>query len=181
MFQKAVFAVSCPPAPETISLQASWHHALTESTRASGFMETRSISKNSLIVGEGVVIEGTIITTGSIEIRGTVKGEVSALDILVRKSGVVGGSIVTTDITVEGLVKDKLKVAGHLEIMSSGTVSGTIEYSSIQIEKGANINGNLSRTGDSTPTPSNAAKTPPAESTAPQTETDAEASAELDL
>jgi len=121
-------------------------------------MGTRSISKSSLIVGEGMVIEGTIITTGSIEIRGTVKGDVSALDILVRKSGVVVGSIVTTDIIVEGQVRDKLKVTGHLEIMSSGTVSGTIEYSSIQIEKGANINGSLSRTGNSAAKPSKAAE-----------------------
>jgi cytoskeletal protein CcmA (bactofilin family) len=144
-------------------------------------METRSISKNSLIVGEGVVIEGTIITTGSIEIRGTVKGEVSALDILVSKSGVVGGSIVTTDITIEGLVSDKLKVTGHLEIRSGGTISGTIEYSSIQIDKGANINGNLSRTGDSAAKAFKAAEPAASTSGAPQVTAGAEASAELDL
>jgi len=52
-------------------------------------METSSISKSSLIVGEGVIIEATISTTGSKEIRGTGKGEISALDILFRKSGVI--------------------------------------------------------------------------------------------
>ena len=105
-------------------------------------------SERSLI-SETVSIEGTINSSGAIDIAGLVKGPVISKEIVVRETGSITGSI-------EG---DRIEVHGHMDgkisgedviVGSTGTVKGDIEFSNnLRTENGADIDGYIKKTNSS--------------------------------
>jgi cytoskeletal protein CcmA (bactofilin family) len=109
-------------------------------------METRLLNKNSLMVGEGVLLEGKVTTSGNVDIRGVLRGEVTAESVHVWDTGAIEGSVFAKSMIVEGQVGSNVNIAGELAIRSSGMVGGSISYQKIEIEKGAVVRGKLSCT-----------------------------------
>ena len=102
-------------------------------------------SERSLI-SETVSIEGTINSSGAIDVAGLVKGPVFSKEIIIRETGSVTG-------TIEG---DRVEIHGHLDgkvsgqeivIGSTGTVKGDIEFgNNLKTENGADIDGYIKKT-----------------------------------
>ncbi len=102
-------------------------------------------SERSLI-SETMSIEGTINSSGAIDIAGLVKGPVISKEIVVRETGSITGSI-------EG---DRVEIHGHMDgkisgedviIGSTGTVKGDIEFgNNLRTENGADIDGYIKKT-----------------------------------
>ena len=102
-------------------------------------------SERSLI-SETVSIEGTINSSGAIDVAGLIKGPVNSKEIVVRETGSITGSI-------EG---DRVEVHGHMDgnisgddviIGSTGTVKGDIEFgNNLRTENGADIDGYIKKT-----------------------------------
>jgi len=105
-------------------------------------------SERSLI-SETVSIEGTINSSGAIDIAGLVKGPVYSKEIIIRETGSITGSI-------EG---DRVEIHGHLDgkvsgqdivIGGTGTVKGDIEFgNNLKTENGADIDGYIKKTNKS--------------------------------
>ena len=105
-------------------------------------------SERSLI-SETVSIEGTINSSGAIDIAGLVKGPVYSKEIIIRETGSITGSI-------EG---DRVEIHGHLDgkvsgqdivIGGTGTVKGDIEFgNNLRTENGADIDGYIKKTNKS--------------------------------
>ena len=105
-------------------------------------------SERSLI-SETVSIEGTINSSGAIDVAGLVKGPVYSKEIIIRETGSITGSI-------EG---DRVEIHGHLDgkvsgqdvvIGSTGTVKGDIEFgNNLKTENGADIDGYIKKTNKS--------------------------------
>ena len=98
---------------------------------------------SALIIGEGANINGTIKENNEISIEGAVEGDIECKDLMVGKLGTVKGKIKTDTLSVEGNIEGELTVKGLLKLMSSGTVSGTISYGSLQIHEGGKLMGEL--------------------------------------
>jgi len=96
------------------------------------------------MVGEGVLLEGKVTTSGSVDIRGILKGEVKADSVHVWESGRIEGSVYANSMEVEGSVSSNVVISGELSIRASGVVAGAISYQRIEIEKGAVVKGKLS-------------------------------------
>ena len=102
-------------------------------------------SERSLI-SETVSIEGTINSSGAIDVAGLIKGPVISKEIIVRETGSVTG-------TIEG---DRVEIHGHMDgkisgediiIGSTGTVKGDIEFgNNLRTENGADIDGYIKKT-----------------------------------
>ena len=102
-------------------------------------------SERSLI-SETVSIEGTINSSGAIDVAGLVKGPVYSKEIIIRETGSITGSI-------EG---DRVEIHGHLDgkvsgqdivIGGTGTVKGDIEFANnLKTENGADIDGYIKKT-----------------------------------
>ena len=98
------------------------------------------------LISETVSIEGTINSSGAIDVAGLVKGPVISKEIVIRETGSVTGSI-------EG---DKVEVHGHMDgkisgddviVGSTGTVKGDIEFgNNLRTENGADIDGYIKKT-----------------------------------
>jgi len=100
-------------------------------------------SESSLMIGEGVIITGTIKANSKVTIQGTVDGDIECNSITISKSGNVKGKIKTDTITVEGKAEGEVNADDVLNIKSTGHVSGKVFYGEIQIEEGGKISGEI--------------------------------------
>ena len=105
-------------------------------------------SERSLI-SETVSIEGTINSSGAIDIAGLVKGPVISKEVIVRETGSITGSIEGDLIEIHGHMDGKIS-GDDVVIGSSGTVKGDIEFSNnLKTENGADIDGYIKKSTNS--------------------------------
>ena len=98
------------------------------------------------LISETVSIEGTINSSGAIDIAGLVKGPVISREIIVRETGSVSGSIEGDHVEIHGHMDGKIS-GDDIVIGSSGTVKGDIEFSNnLRTENGADIEGYIKKT-----------------------------------
>ena len=112
------------------------------------FFEDRKDTERSLI-SETVSIEGTINSSGAIDVAGLVKGPVFSKEIIVRDTGSITGSIQADLVEIHGHLDGK--VSGQdVVIGPTGTVKGDIEFgNNLRTENGADIDGYIKKTNSS--------------------------------
>tara|TARA_B100000963_G_C22576883_1_gene648863 strand:+ start:417 stop:878 length:462 start_codon:yes stop_codon:yes gene_type:complete len=100
------------------------------------------------LISETVSIEGTINSSGAIDIAGLVKGPVISREIIVRETGSVSGSIEGDHVEIHGHMDGKIS-GDDIVIGSSGTVKGDIEFSNnLKTENGADIDGYIKKSNN---------------------------------
>ena len=105
-------------------------------------------SERSLI-SETVSIEGTINSSGAIDVAGLIKGPVFSKEIIIRETGSITGSIEGDHVEIHGHLDGK--VSGQdIVIGATGTVKGDIEFgNNLKTENGADIDGYIKKTNKS--------------------------------
>ena len=98
-----------------------------------------------LVVGEGVILSGKLSVPDIASISGQIDGELSAREVLVGVTGVVRGKVTADILDIRGEVHQELISKKSLFIRSTGRVMGNITYLEIEIEKGGDIQGALTR------------------------------------
>ena len=102
-------------------------------------------SERSLI-SETMSIEGTINSSGAIDIAGLVKGPVYSKEIIVRETGSITGSIEADHVEIHGHMDGKIS-GEDVIVGGSGTVKGDIEFgNNLKTENGADIDGYIKKT-----------------------------------
>ena len=102
-------------------------------------------SERSLI-SETVSIEGTINSSGAIDVAGLVKGPVYSKELVVRETGSITGTIEADDVEIHGHLDGKVS-AQNIVVGSTGTVKGDIEFANnLRTENGADIDGYIKKT-----------------------------------
>ena len=101
------------------------------------------------LISETVSIEGTINSSGAIDVAGLIKGPVYSKEIIIRETGSITGSIEGDHIEIHGHLDGK--VSGQdVVIGSTGTVKGDIEFgNNLKTENGADIDGYIKKTNKS--------------------------------
>ena len=102
-------------------------------------------SERSLI-SETVSIEGTINSSGAIDVAGLVKGPVYSKEIIIRETGSITGTIEADRVEIHGHMDGK--IAGQdIIVGSTGTIKGDIEFgNNLKTENGADIDGYIKKT-----------------------------------
>ena len=100
-------------------------------------------SSNSLMIGHGVTITGTIKADNEVNIQGTIDGDIDCNSVAIDKSGNVKGKVKAETMTVEGKVEGEININSILHIKSQGSVSGKIFYGDIQIDEGGKLLGEI--------------------------------------
>ena len=100
------------------------------------------------LISETVSIEGTINSSGAIDVAGLVKGPVFSKEIIVRDTGSITGTIEADHVEIHGHLDGK--VSGQdIIIGSTGTVKGDIEFgNNLKTENGADIDGYIKKTNN---------------------------------
>ena len=105
-------------------------------------------SERSLI-SETVSIEGTINSSGAIDVAGLIKGPVYSKEIIIRETGSITGSIEGDHVEIHGHLDGKVS-GSDVVIGSTGTVKGDIEFgNNLKTENGADIDGYIKKTNKS--------------------------------
>jgi cytoskeletal protein CcmA (bactofilin family) len=123
------------PAPATVSAPAFTSPALSRTLDGDG---------DETVVGDGASIEGTVRSDRSIRVRGSIQGEIESKQrVVVEESARVAARIVAEQVTVLGEVNGSIECTGRVEIASSARVTGEVSASTLVIQEGAVVEGNL--------------------------------------
>ena len=105
-------------------------------------------SERSLI-SETVSIEGTINSSGAIDIAGLIKGPIYSKEIIIRETGSITGSVEGEHVEIHGHLDGKVS-GTDIVIGGTGTVKGDIEFgNNLRTENGADIDGYIKKTNKS--------------------------------
>ena len=96
-----------------------------------------------VIIGNGVTLKGDITDADEVQIDGTADVTMSADNLIVGSTGDLTGTIQSDNADVWGNVDGDLKISGTLTIQEQGSVSGSVEYQSLQIKLGGKIKGDV--------------------------------------
>jgi cytoskeletal protein CcmA (bactofilin family) len=96
----------------------------------------------STIIGEGTVLEGTIISPGNIRIEGTVKGNITTQSrLVVSITAKVVGNILAQTADISGEINGNVDVVDLLVMKSSAVINGDVLTTKLAVESGASFNG----------------------------------------
>lgn len=98
------------------------------------------------LISETFSLEGTLRTSGAIDIAGLIKGAVYTNDLVIKETGSILGPVEADKIEIYGHLEGKI-VARTIIIGSSAVVKGDILFSeSLKTEEGADITGYIKKT-----------------------------------
>ena len=98
------------------------------------------------LISESFSLEGTLRTSGAIDVAGLIKGPVYTNDLIIKDTGSVIGPVETDKIEIYGHLEGKV-VAKTIVIGNTAVVKGDILFSeSLKTEEGADINGYIKKT-----------------------------------
>lgn len=107
-----------------------------------------AFSNNHTLISRATRVNGDLHFTGELQIEGKVTGNIYADDekdakLVIADTGVVEGEIRAPVVIVNGKVVGNIHSGKHLELAAKGNVTGTVHYNSIEMVKGAQLNGSM--------------------------------------
>ncbi len=107
------------------------------------------------IIGVNVLIKGNLNNKNSVEINGSVEGEVRSDDhIDVGQTAKISGPVTAKTIVISGQVKGIVEATERLEINPTGVIIGDINAKSLIIQQGATFIGKSIMPSDNVKIPS---------------------------
>ena len=114
-----------------------------------GEKKTKIKDSERSLISETVSVEGTINSSGAIDVAGLIKGPVFSKELIIRDTGSITGTIEADTVEIHGHLDGKVS-AQDLVIGSTGTVKGDIEFgTNLKTENGADIDGYIKKTNSS--------------------------------
>lgn len=101
-----------------------------------------SKSEEPTVIGRGAVIEGIVRIRGRVQVDGRVDGTLEVEGTLsVGPEGRIRGEVIAEDIAVGGEIEGKITARKHLHVIRTGKVRGEVRYDTLQIDRGAVLDG----------------------------------------
>lgn len=107
-----------------------------------------AFSNNHTLISRATKVIGDLHFTGELQLEGKVTGNIIAEDekdakVVIADTGLVEGEIRAPIVIVNGKVLGNIYSSKHLELAAKGNVTGTVHYHSIEMVKGAQVNGSM--------------------------------------
>lgn len=101
------------------------------------------------LIGATTRMEGNVVFQGGLRIDGHVRGDVIAGEgsaglLVIGENGRVDGNIVAAHLIVNGTVQGSVTVSNLVELQPKAKLSGELRYRSVEIHRGAMVEGILS-------------------------------------
>ena len=94
----------------------------------------------SIISGD-LVVKGTLVSAGDLQVDGRVEGDIRAGALVVGEKASIEGDILAEEATVRGHVQGSIR-ARKIQLCSTGRVQGNILHEALSMEAGAYFEGN---------------------------------------
>lgn len=103
---------------------------------------TPSSSSTPSIIAPDVKIDGSLTTTGELQLDGTINGDLTCSNVVMGESGSVKGVIKSDRITIRGYVKGEVH-SRTVKLEKSAVIEGDIYHENLSVESGARITGHF--------------------------------------
>jgi len=101
-----------------------------------------STQPQSAHIGQNIQIKGQIDSPEHVFLAGTLDGDITCDQLTLASTGQVTGKITAKVAVIDGHVDGEIQVE-RLQIKSRAIVKGTLSYQSLQVDEGAQIDGNF--------------------------------------
>ena len=100
------------------------------------------------LIGAKTRIDGDVEFVGGLHLDGYINGNVksepgSSATLSVSEQGCIEGSVIVTNIVLNGIVKGDIEAGDRVEMGPKARVLGSVHYTTIETAVGAQINGKL--------------------------------------
>ena len=98
------------------------------------------------LIGAKTRINGDVEFVGGLHLDGYINGNVKGAAggaLSVSEQGCIEGSVIVTNIVLNGIVKGDIEAGDRVEMGSKARVLGSVHYTTIETAVGAQINGKL--------------------------------------
>lgn len=100
------------------------------------------------LIARNTRVEGTIKYSGELDIEGVIAGDILAEEgsksiVKILEHGRVEGEVSAPEVIINGHVSGDVYASGQLYLADKAVVEGNVHYNTIEMEKGAQINGKL--------------------------------------
>lgn len=92
------------------------------------------------VIDKGVTVEGTILSTGKMVIKGVLRGIITGDTIAIGEEGQVFAEMKAKHITIGGVFEGKLHSTEALVILSTGVCDGKVICKDLVVEAGGVLN-----------------------------------------
>ncbi len=93
------------------------------------------------IISTDLVVNGTLTSTGDIQIDGRVEGDVRSSGLVIGEKALIHGEILADDVTIRGKVQGGIR-ARKVLLCATSHVEGNILHEAFSVEAGAFFEGN---------------------------------------
>jgi cytoskeletal protein CcmA (bactofilin family) len=90
------------------------------------------------IIAKNSKINGNLHSSGTIEIEGSVYGDINTKTLIIRQSGFFQGKIIAEDVYIQGKFEGNITV-GKISISQTANINGEISYQTMSVQDGACI------------------------------------------
>lgn len=98
-------------------------------------------SSGPSIISADLVVQGTLSSSGDVQIDGRVQGDVHSAGLVIGEKAFIEGEIISEDVTVRGHVQGSIR-ARKVLLCSTCHVEGNILHEAFAVEAGAFFEGN---------------------------------------
>ena len=93
------------------------------------------------IISTDLIVNGTLTSTGDIQIDGRVEGDVRSSGLVIGEKALIHGEILADDVTIRGKVQGGIR-ARKVLLCATSHVEGNILHEAFSVEAGAFFEGN---------------------------------------
>ena len=93
------------------------------------------------IISADLIVTGTLVSNGDIQIDGIVEGDVRSVGLVIGEKAEIHGEILAEDMTVRGRVIGRIR-ARKVQLSATSHVEGDILHEAFAVETGAFFEGN---------------------------------------
>ena len=105
--------------------------------------EPPKVEEGRLVIGAGVILNGTIECCKTLEVNGEVEAEIECDRLIINEGGTLKGSVTAKAAEISGSLSGIARVEEKMIIRSTGRFSGNLTYGGIRIEMGGSARGEL--------------------------------------
>lgn len=101
------------------------------------------MSQNASFIDEGMVITAKVSGKGDLRIRGCLEGDLD-LDqnkVTIEPGGFMEGNAKVRNAHIAGEFRGSLTAIGQVTVVASGVINGKVTASNMDIQEGANVEG----------------------------------------
>ncbi|MEK7991998.1 MAG: polymer-forming cytoskeletal protein [Thiotrichaceae bacterium] len=123
-----------------------------------GNRRKKKVTQIDSLIGRETVIKGDVQFTGGLHIDGKVKGNILAAEdsgsvLTLSEQGIIEGEVRVPNVILNGKVIGNVYVAENVELAISARIFGNVYYNLIEMAMGAEVNGSLIHSADSSGKP----------------------------